>query len=314
MSKPKHDFNLPRRARLGAIVLLIVLLIAVVIWRVIPSFMQPKTDKEEAALQQAWSKFEKERPEKSSYPKQQQHYYSDKEDNGQGSNANAVLFPFNPNTASEEELLKMGLPKYTVRTILKYRAGRPNTFKKKEDLQRLYTLRKEDYKRIAPYINIPESNSTESYANKYERYSKNDHFKDRQEPKIIELNAATADELMSLKGIGPGYSKRIINYRDALGGFLRVDQLTEVYGFPDSVYQQLKEKFIVDVTLVKHINVNIADEEALAKVPYIGRRMALNIIKLRNGLKEFKEIEQLRQVPLINEEKYRKIAPYLSTH
>ena len=37
----------------------------------------------------------------------------------------------------------------------------------------------------------------------------------------------------------------------------------------------------------------------------------INIILYRNALKRFDNITQLRQVPLMNEEIYRKIAPYL---
>jgi len=94
-------------------------------------------------------------------------------------------------------------------------------------------------------------------------------------------------------------------------GFLQVAQLKEVYGFPDSTYQVLKNRFIVDSSKVKKLNVNMATEAELAQHPYIGKQMARNIIILRNGLQSFENIEQLRQVPLINEEKYRKIAPYL---
>lgn len=305
----KHDFSFPRKTRLGALVLLTVLLILIIFWRLLPSLIHPKVDPEEIALQQAWEKFEKENVTVVA-PAPKEHNYSRQD----GSNKEAheesyALFPFNPNTASEEELLKLGLPKHTVKTILKYRARSPVAFKKKEDLAKLYTLSKTDYDRIAPYVRIPEEMKEVAVPHDNPVYSN-----ERNETHIIELNAATAEELMSLRGIGPGYSKRIINFRDGLGGFIKVEQLQEVFGFPDSTYQQLKSRFRVNVTLVKQINVNIADEETLASQTYIGRKLAGNIIKLRNDLKQFKEIEQLRQVPLINDEKYRKIAPYLSTH
>ena len=312
MPSPKHEFHFPRSTRLGAIFLLIVLLFAVFFWRILPSFTQPKTDKDEAALQQAWSSYEK-KATKDVTQQKGSNYLDDDENDDVEKDVDpkpASLFPFNPNTASEVELLKLGLPKYTVKTILKYRAKSAITFKRKEDLQKLYTLSKADYERIAPYVRIPENNISDLHEKApYPKFSN-----EKAAPQIIELNAATADELISLRGIGPGYSKRIINYRDALGGFFSIDQLKEVYGFPDSTYQQLKDKFTVNVTLVKQININIADEATLSKNPYIGRKLAFNIIKLRNDIKQFKEIDQLRQVPLINEEKYRKIAPYLSTH
>src|SRR5690606_13212332 len=99
---------------------------------------------------------------------------------------------------------------------------------------------------------------------------------------------------------------------NSIGGFFKVDQLQEVYGFPDSTYQQLKHHFTVNPPDVQKIALNRATETDLAKHPYIGKRLAANIIKLRNDLKTFTDIEQLRQTPLINEEKYRKIVPYLS--
>ena len=312
MLKPKHKFHFPRGMRAGAIVLLILLLSAVLIWRILPSLVQPEPDKEDAALQQVWSGFNSKHGN-DTFPRT----ISDNVDNTEGTeknravddySRNASLFIFNPNTASEAELLKLGLPKYTVKTILKYRAKNPFTFKRKEDLQKLYTLSKKDYERIAPYVRIPGNGATQV------RDKPEYTLRSNNEPQMVELNAATQEELISLKGIGPGYSKRVLNYRNALGGFLKVEQLKEVYGFPDSTYQQLKDKFTVNVTLVKQINVNIADEETLSRNPYIGRKLASNIIKLRNDIKQFKEIDQLRQVPLINEEKYRKIAPYLSTH
>jgi competence protein ComEA len=305
----KHDFSFPRKTRLGALVLLIVLLILIVFWRLLPSMIHPKVDPEEIALQQAWGKFEKENVTIAAPTQKEDHYSSQDGSNKEDNKETDTLFLFNPNTASETELLELGLPKHTVKTILKYRAKSLAAFKKKEDLAKLYTLSKKDYDRIAPFVRIPEERKEVAVPHDHPVDSK-----ERNEAHTIELNATTAEELMSLRGIGPGYSKRIINFRNGLGGFIKVEQLQEVFGFPDSTYQQLKSRFRVNVTLVKQINVNIADEETLARQTYIGRKLAGNIIKLRNDLKQFKEIEQLRQVPLINDEKYRKIAPYLSTH
>jgi competence protein ComEA len=310
MPQRQHDFNFPRKTRLGALVLLSVLLVLIIVWKVFPSFIQPKPDKEESELQKSWARFKNENTSGGpSVNNIQRNKYDEREEEETepAKPATAALFPFNPNTATEAELLQLGLPKYTVHTILKYRAKSSTTFKKKEDLQKLYTLSKADYERIEPYIRIPASGDTKSF----ERQVLPATVKAAV---VIELNTATVEQLISLKGIGPGYSNRIIHYREALGGFRSVEQLKEVYGFPDSTYQQLKDRFSVNVTLVQQINVNIADEATLAKQVYIGRKMASGIVRLRKDMGQFKEIAQLRQVPLINEEKYRKIAPYLSTH
>jgi len=83
---------------------------------------------------------------------------------------------------------------------------------------------------------------------------------------------------------------------------------------PDSTYQQLSGLLRVDAGKIVRININETDEMTMGRHPYIGRRLAANIIKKRNELGKYSDLEQLRQVPLLNDEKYRKIAPYLSTH
>lgn len=292
----ENNFRFSRRSGTGALVLLSLLLIMATIWRLLPAYMAPAEDSRSAELQLSWERFRKENmaavPPEEKYAAQT------------GPAAVTIsLKPFDPNTATETELVSLGLPVRTARTLVKYRS-KGGTFRKKEDLQKLYTLSKEDYVRIAPYVQIagrePAGNKAcVAYAAK---------------PAVIDLNTADADMLMALRGIGPGYSRRILNFRNALGGFVRVDQLQEVYGFPDSTYQQLKDRFVVNTGSVKRLNINTATEEELGKHPYIGRKAAAGIIKWRNEGKSFGELEQLRQVPLINDEKYRKIAPYLSTH
>lgn len=46
----------------------------------------------------------------------------------------------------------------------------------------------------------------------------------------ININTATVDELVQLKGIGPAYAKRVVAYREANGDFRQIDELTEVEG------------------------------------------------------------------------------------
>jgi competence protein ComEA len=49
-------------------------------------------------------------------------------------------------------------------------------------------------------------------------------------PAIVHLNSASAEQLDALDGIGPALAQRIVDYRDAHGGFGSVDQLDEVSG------------------------------------------------------------------------------------
>jgi DNA uptake protein ComE-like DNA-binding protein len=312
MQQQTNEWQFSRKTRTGALVLMAMLLVLIVVWRLLPSLFPPKDDPAGKELQLAWNNFKKEHitevPEDDAYQDRQykKQYQPKYKDEDPAPQVQAQLAPFDPNTASEEELIAVGFQPRTAKTMIKYRSN-GGKFRKKEDLQKLYTLSKEDYERIAPYARFDETHQ--------DKPTYSEHKPAYVSPtRTVELNDADADALLSLRGIGPAFSKRILNFRNALGGFITVEQLKEVYGFPDSTYQQIKDRVSVDAGRAKKININQATEEELGKHPYIGRKLASNIIKFRNEVKSYSEIGQLKQVPLINDEKYRKIAPYLSTH
>jgi competence protein ComEA len=56
----------------------------------------------------------------------------------------------------------------------------------------------------------------------------------------ISLSTATQEQLESLDGIGPALATRIIQYRDAHGGFRSIDQLQDVSGIGDKRFQALR--------------------------------------------------------------------------
>src|SRR4051812_1998985 len=57
----------------------------------------------------------------------------------------------------------------------------------------------------------------------------------------VSLATATADDLDSLDGIGPTLAQRIVEYRQAHGGFHSIDELRQVDGIGDKRFQQLKK-------------------------------------------------------------------------
>ena len=75
------------------------------------------------------------------------------DNNCQSSTVNCQLFKFDPNTATESQLLSLGLSQREVRNILKYRA-RGGRYRVKEDFARVYGLTLEKYRQLEPYIAI----------------------------------------------------------------------------------------------------------------------------------------------------------------
>ena len=57
---------------------------------------------------------------------------------------------------------------------------------------------------------------------------------------LIDINSASAAELQELPGIGPAYSKRIIEWRKENGEFTTADQLLEIKGIGEKRLANIK--------------------------------------------------------------------------
>ncbi len=209
--------------------------------------------------------------------------------------APATLFTFDPNTLDSTGFRKLGLQEKTTRMLLNWRK-KGKVFYKKEDLKSLHTLAETTYYRLDPYIRITGNHTI----NKEQR-----HF-------ITELNTADSASLVRLRGIGPALARKITERRKALGGFVQHEQLLEIYPFKDTVITTLRRQLTINPDKIKQININTADIEILNAHPYINKQTATGIIMLREELGNYKNITELKRIPLMNEENYRKIAPYLT--
>ena len=65
-------------------------------------------------------------------------------------------------------------------------------------------------------------------------------FLDEKPSPLLDLNAATAEELDALPGIGPVLAGRILAWRAAHGAFRSVDDLEQVSGIGDKVLDGLR--------------------------------------------------------------------------
>ena len=131
---------------------------------------------------------------------------------------------------------------------------------------------------------------------------------------MVELNSADTTRLKMLRGIGSGYAKMIVSYREKLGGFYKAEQLLEVYKFSDETYQKIKHQLQVDTTLIRKIKVNTATVKELKAHPYISYYQALSIVENRelqvemryNCLYDMVVDEDLKEEDIL------KVAPYFS--
>jgi len=204
--------------------------------------------------------------------------------------ANDTLFNFDPNNATTNEFIMLGLSNKIAKTIKNYiKAG--GKFREKADFQKIYGLTQWKYKELEPYINIKQEKLNDG--------------------NIIELNSADSINLKYLPGIGPKLANRIIKFRNFLGGFVEIDQVKEVYGIKEDVFIKFRNRLCVDTLLVKKLDINFYSFKDLVKHPYINSNTANAILKHRSEYGIFQNQKDLRDKGFLNDSILGKILPYL---
>lgn len=121
-------------------------------------------------------------------------------------------FRFNPNTASEEELVRLGFSAKQAASIIKYRnAG--GRFRRKSDFAKSFVVSDSIYRRLEKYIDIP----------------------------LLDINKADSAAFDALPGIGGWFASRMVEYRNRLGGYSCKEQLMEIYHFDQEKFDGLKD-------------------------------------------------------------------------
>lgn len=161
---------------------------------------------------------------------------------------------FNPNEVSSEYWEKIGLqPKMAKRAHLFIQSG--SGISRSSDLLQIYGFQKEWIQELEKYLVFKKL--------------------------TIDLNAATASEFQSIRGIGEKLSNRIIRFREKLGGFVSTQQLYQVYGLDSLLLDNTMERFEV-VTPCKRILINTVSLQELESHLYLNAQQSEEIIKLRS--------------------------------
>ena len=62
----------------------------------------------------------------------------------------------------------------------------------------------------------------------------------------LNLNKATEQELMKLRGIGESKAKQIIEYRNKNGGFRSIEDIMKIKGIKKSAFNKIKDNIYVE--------------------------------------------------------------------
>ena len=222
------------------------------------------------------------------------------------------LFSFNPNTVSFEQMILLGFDSIIARRISKYRNNK-GQFIIKKDLLKIYDFPKDLYKDIVDYILLPEMIPEKQQALPHTATMvKSIKTDNKIIHKRIDINVADTNQLIQLNGIGRILSKRIIKYRDLLGGYSNIDQLDDVYGLKGKSLEILKSAVYIDSLFTpKKIEINFSVWEEMVKHPYINSQLANDLLNLRSNKGYLNTIDQLRDIPYLNDSILRRIEPYI---
>ena len=239
--------------------------------------------------------------------------------------ARVRLAPFDPNTLTAEGWEARGVPHFVAARMVKYGAA-AGGFKAKAQIKKMYGLEDSVYQRLAPHMQLPYAAPRRDYAanqpgpdGKFPPFARSDAAPGKfpRKPRNLQpfdLNLADTTQLMQIRGIGPGRAKWVVRFRNQLGGYLREDQLDEIFVLrdaPDLRDSLRKYTFVRPGYAPNTLNVNAASFDELYLHPYIGKPRARLIVAYRQQHGPFKTVEELKQLPMLKPADWEKMRPYV---
>lgn len=221
------------------------------------------------------------------------------------------LSAFDPNTADSTLLLSLGLQPWQVRSIYRYRA-KGGIYRQPSDFTRLYGLTVKQYKELLPYIHI-----SDEYKPAAEVYGRTDAVRSGRDTlrypvklqpgQYVTLDDADTASLRKVPGIGRYYASRIVRYRNDLGGYVSVAQLSEIEGIPEAALSY----FRVTGGAVRKLNLNRLTLNELKHHPYINFYQARRIIDYRRLKGPLHSIDDLRLLKDFSQRDIERLRPYV---
>jgi len=205
--------------------------------------------------------------------------------------------PFNPNELTMEEWMQFGLSEKQAIIVLKYTKRGIHS---NDELQKIKFIPKQTFDNIKDFTQYPT-------LDKEVRTQQN-----MSSPKLVNANEASEEELMKIKGLGPFYARQILKYQQQLGGFIRKEQILEVWKMTPEIYAQIQAHLSCEGSAIRKLSINQATAEELQAHPYLNWNQANSIVKMRMQKGGFKSIEEIRESVIIDEETFEKVRPYLS--
>lgn len=215
-----------------------------------------------------------------------------------------AMRPFDPNTATLDDLLGLGLSKHEAVSLLKYRAA-GKVFRIPEDLALCYGISDSLYRRLEPWVRIGRK-----YAIAPEEYRTGRILPEPLPPQPFRIDTVSVRYLRAIGALSKRQAEAFVRWRD-LSGIYDMEELRDCYVVSDSVAAALEPYVIFPERKPRPteqpVELNTADSATLRSVNGIGPRTVVSILNYRERLGGFLRAEQLAEVPGVTERNYEKI-------
>ena len=197
-----------------------------------------------------------------------------------------VMSHFDPNTASLDDLRRLGLTKHEAVSLLKYRAA-GKVFRIPEDLTLCYGISDSLYRRLEPWVRIGRK-----YAIAPEKYRTGRILPEPLAPGPFRIDTVSARYLRAIGALSKRQAEAFIRWRD-LSGIYDMEDLRECYVVSDSVAAAL-EPYVIFPERKPHpieepVELNTADSAALRSVSGIGPKTARQIFEICPSLEDIRD-------------------------
>ena len=225
-------------------------------------------------------------------------------------NKSEKIFLFNPNFITDYKGYKLGMSVAEIDRLLEFR--KTNQFVNSADeFQKVTKISDSLLNVISPLFKFPDWVSNRKEKKEYEKFPSK-AFAKKEKIILIDINQATKEDLIKIYGIGEAISLRILKQKEVLGGFVSMDQMSDVWGLSPEVIENLNSHFkIISLPEFKKIDVNNASLKELSQFYYFRYALAKEIITYRSMNGDFKNIEDLTKIKGFPVDKAKTIALYL---
>lgn len=205
---------------------------------------------------------------------------------------------FDPNEYTPENWMALGLSEKQANVVVRFAQRR---IQSNDQLKQIFVIDEALFELIKDSTFYPEK----------KEWKTDNLSKFKEEKQTIDINTATEEELLKLYGIGEYFAKKIVEYRERLGGYISEEQLLEIRNFDEEKLEKISDRIKISTENVKRININTCTTEELAKHPYIRWNVANSIVKMRSKHQKYTSLDQLLESELIDKKLLEKIKPYL---